>query len=196
MWPELCLVFLTVPWLLRDRRPRILVLLALVCFCGFLLIPWMLPHYAAPVIAVLFALVVQGLRHLRTWRCADRRVGIGFSRAIVIAAVLLAPFHHRSGTFESETNERPRIAHRADFLARLSSSPGKHLVLVRYSPVSTSGEWVYNDADIDHAKVVWAREIPGVDLHSLLSYFHDRRVWIVEPDLPVPRLSVYSQPQP
>ena len=70
-------------------------------------------------------------------------------------------------------------------------------MVVRYSvdhPVLQ--EWVYNRADMDDAKIVWAREIPDVDLNPLLNYFRDRRVWLAEPDLPVPRLSVYSPPKP
>jgi len=43
-------------------------------------------------------------------------------------------------------------------------------------------EWVYNSADVDHAKTVWAREIPGVDLQPLLEYFRNRKVWTVDPD--------------
>jgi hypothetical protein len=49
---------------------------------------------------------------------------------------------------------------------------------------------VYNRADIDHAKVVWAREMPhaadNVDLHA---YFHDRTCWILEPDVDQLKLS-------
>jgi hypothetical protein len=66
---------------------------------------------------------------------------------------------------------------------QLAAMPGEHLVLVRYSKDHNSGEeYVYNDADIDHAKTVWAREIPGLDLSPLLSYFRNRDVWIYEPD--------------
>jgi hypothetical protein len=66
---------------------------------------------------------------------------------------------------------------------QLAARPGEHLVLVRYSTGHNSGEeYVYNKADIDRAKTVWAREIPGLDLHPLLNYFRNRDVWIYEPD--------------
>ena len=59
---------------------------------------------------------------------------------------------------------------------QLAALPGEHLVLVRYSKDHNSGEeYVYNEADIDHAKTVWAREIPGMDLSPLLQLFPESR---------------------
>jgi len=76
----------------------------------------------------------------------------------------------------------------------LAAMPGQHLVLVRYSKDHNSGEeYVYNAADIDHEKTVWAREIPGVDLTSLLTYFRNRDVWVFEPDEDNERVSPYSR---
>ena len=66
---------------------------------------------------------------------------------------------------------------------QLKALPGEHLVIVRYSKDHNSGEeYVYNEADIDHAKTVWAREIPGMDPAPLFTYFHNRDVWLYEPD--------------
>jgi len=66
---------------------------------------------------------------------------------------------------------------------QLRALPGEHLVLVRYSKDHNSGEeYVYNDADIDHSKIIWAREIPGMDPAPLFHYFRNRDLWLYEPD--------------
>jgi hypothetical protein len=66
---------------------------------------------------------------------------------------------------------------------RLNKLPGEHLVLVQYSSKhNVHQEYVYNDADIDHSKTVWARQIPGLDIKPLLAYFRNRDVWVIEPD--------------
>ena len=189
-WPELCVLLLFVPWVLLDRRVRFLIVQTGICFLGFLLVPWEEARYVAPLTATLFVLLVQGFRHLRHWVPNERPVGVAFSRAMFLLAVLLAPFHPQS---------QPPLGleFRAQFESQLNASPGENLVIVRYSPVHNSNrEWVYNAADIDHAKVVWAREIPGMDMHPLLDYFHGRRVWLVEPDATPPSMIPYSDVAP
>ena len=57
-------------------------------------------------------------------------------------------------------------------------------------------EWVYNAADIDNAKVVWAREMDPVSNRALLRYFAGRSAWLAEPDAVPPRLSPYDPSQP
>jgi hypothetical protein len=77
---------------------------------------------------------------------------------------------------------------------QLAALPGEHLVLVRYSKDHNSGEeYVYNDSDIDDAKTVWAREIPGMDLGPLLNYFRNRDVWVYEPDKDDSTVSPYRE---
>jgi len=82
---------------------------------------------------------------------------------------------------------------RARVLAQLSAMDGKQLAIVRYGPDHNAvmNEWVYNHADIDGSKVVWAREMDGNANQELLEYFRDRRAWLVEADLTPPKVSAY-----
>jgi hypothetical protein len=194
LWPELCVPLLAVPWMLGDRRVRYLIFQFVICLLGWFSAVWFLPHYAAPATAIIFALLVQSARHVRRWEFHGRRVGIGLTRAMVLFAVILAPLHQRAGTLEPVTSKPPTIGYRAKFAADLAAMPGEHLALVRYGVSVDSGEWVYNAADIDHAKIVWAREIPGIDDRPLLDYFRGRRVWLVEPDAIPPRITPYNEP--
>jgi hypothetical protein len=189
LWPELCFLVpvLVVVW--HDKKYRTLFIQLVICLCGFILVHWFYPHYAAPLTPVLFVLLTQAIRHVRYWEHRSRPIGVGFSRAIVFSVLALAPFHDRHYPIVPSGMDR-----RARLSAQLNSIPGEHLVIVHYSKEhDPSAEWVYNAADIDHAKIVWAREIPGVDLHPLLNYFGFRRVWLVNPDVPTLDLSSYSE---
>ena len=186
--------FITLPWLLRDRRMR----LPLIQFClssaGFLVVIFFVVHYAAPLSAALFVLLVQAMRHLRKWTCAGRPIGVALTRVIVLAVLLGAPFFVLE-TIWTAPREEPWNVTRVHILNRLQSTPGLHLVIVRYTANHVvDDEWVYNAADIDHSKVVWAREIPGVDLQPLLTYYRNRSVWLVEADTSPPHLQPYRAP--
>jgi hypothetical protein len=195
LWPELCVPLLALPWLLRDRKVRFLIILAVISFLGFLLVPWTQAHYAAPLTAILFTLLTQAIRHIRLWRQNGRLIGVGISRVVVLFAAVLAPIHPHTQTLGHPSPEG--IEFRARFEAALEAIPGKHLVIVRYSRNhDVLQEWVYNRSDIDQAKVIWAREIPGVDTRPLLNYFRGHSVWLAEPDLSPPRLAPYSEGSP
>ena len=44
-------------------------------------------------------------------------------------------------------------------------------------------EWVYNKADIDQAKVVWAHDMGQLENRKLVNYFKDHSIW----SLPIER---------
>jgi hypothetical protein len=71
---------------------------------------------------------------------------------------------------------------------------GRHLVIVRYTDQhNPHQEWVYNEADIDGARVVWAREMDRSRNRRLVEYFSGRMVWLLEPDGRSPALSPYPK---
>jgi hypothetical protein len=81
---------------------------------------------------------------------------------------------------------------RRNILTQLQEEGGRHLVIVRYCPQhSPHKEWVYNEANIDAAQVVWAREMDTDQNHKLLAYFVDRRVWLIELDAMEPHVVPY-----
>jgi hypothetical protein len=177
---------------------RLLIVQLVLCTPELLLVSPFFLHYGAPLTATLSALTVQGLRHLRRWQHGGRPVGVGLSRVMVVLAVALIPAHIGKTTLDARRGlswSDPQMFERARTAARLAAMPGEHLVLVRYAPGHIIHyEWVYNAADIDHAKVVWAREIPGVDPKPLLDYFRGRTIWVVEADTVPARLQPYRAP--
>ena len=73
--------------------------------------------------------------------------------------------------------------------------PGGQLILVRYAPDHSSlDEWVYNQPDIDHAKIIWAREMDAKNNQELITYYKDRKVWLVQPDNDPVTLLPYPTP--
>jgi hypothetical protein len=189
--------------------------LLLIVFCGScvgLLLPiYFTPHYAAPITCVLYALLLQALRSVRLWEWHGERSGLLLVRAVpVICLVMLIilivtvsaggglPKELRSTWYSSPAGNLDR----AEVLAQLQRQAGLQLVLVRYKPGHEPlYEWVYNDADIDAAKIVWAREMSPAENQELIKYFHDRRVWLLEADEKPPQLSRYptenvSRPSP
>jgi hypothetical protein len=67
--------------------------------------------------------------------------------------------------------------------ASLVRQGGLHLILVRYTPAHlVEEEWVYNRADIDRSRVVWARD-SGPGNSKLLGYYRNRKLWCLDADV-------------
>ncbi len=193
LWPEFCVPLVILPWLLRDRRMRLPLAQLGFSLIGSLCVVYFWPHYLAPLTATVFLIVTQCMRRLRLGAWHARPVGLALCRAVTLFAVVALPAHVVQAMVENRASTRTAgMPARAGIQARLEGMGGQHLVIVRYSAThSPHSEWVYNSADIDHAKVVWARDIPGVDIRPLLDYFHGRQIWLINPDDDPVRLYVY-----
>ena len=55
-------------------------------------------------------------------------------------------------------------------------------------------EWVYNEADIDNSRIVWAWDMGASENQELVDYFKDRRVWQVEMTANSPKCLPYQIP--
>jgi hypothetical protein len=168
------------PWILRDRWSHFALLTWGLFVAGLLMESWYFLHYAAPITALGFALVLQGMRQLRLWHWRNWQTGrfMLWTLVMLYVTVFVMAFAQQ---MQDHWSTQP--SHRARILAQLKEADGYHLVLVRYGPQyprSPFIEWVYNDADIDSAKVVWARDMDSAHNHKLLEYFKDRHVWLVK----------------
>jgi hypothetical protein len=192
--PVLLITLFMIPWVVRDRRIRWLVIAGGVSIAGMELPTFFAVHYAAPITAVILAVILQGMRHLRAWRWEGKPIGLFLTRSITLICVLMVPLQVRMLPALARPGIwRPMGVERAEILAELDSLPGGHLVFVRYGPDHDPlAEWVYNEADIDHAKVVWARDMGPAENGELIKYFKERRTWLLEADETPPRLPAYG----
>ncbi len=189
-------------WRSISRSTRFLLFATCVSLVGLGAEVFFAPHYAAPMTCLIYALILVSMRHLRAWRWRGKPAGcflVGAVPLIGIAMVLLrmeaAPLHLPLPPDRSFTWCTPRKQEfgRARMARLLSTYPGRHLVLVRYKPDHDAGfDWIYNDADIDASKVVWARDMGTVQNQELISYFRGRRLWWVEADDNPPKLITYE----
>jgi hypothetical protein len=181
--------FLTLPRVLREERMRLPVFQFVLCAIGLLSVVWFQPHYAAPLTATLMVLLIPAMCDLRQVKMQTRPTGIFLTRLVVIAtiaSILLQAGHAALNPVVGWSTERLKV------IKTLQSLDGKHLVIVQYAPGhNVHHEWVYNDADIDRSRIVWARQVPGFNPKPLLDYFKDRKVWLLEPDASPPVLRPY-----
>jgi hypothetical protein len=177
----------------RERWVRIALLLLFLFYLALLPVVGMIGHYAAPIAGLFFYLVVESLRLLRVWRWPGMCVGQWTVRCLLLGWCLwLIPQGIAMTRFDPTDDCHNQAKERAAILDQLKNEPGKHLVIVRYSPKhSYHAEWVYNEADIDGAKVTWAREMDDENNRQLLEYFKDRHIWLIEADEIPPRLRPY-----
>lgn len=175
--PLLALLLRPKLWMSGRLRPPLAIggltfLVSLACL-------WNFPHYIAPLAPMLLIAVVAGLRYVDV--LGRRRIGaFPYAEALVglQACLFLAAAVNLSAAPIGGWRDQ-----RAQIVKELEASPDRHLIFVRYSPDhDTNQEWVYNRADVDHSKVVWAREMNPASDRELMRYFADRKVWLLEAD--------------
>jgi hypothetical protein len=181
LWP-LLIPPLICPYRLRSTEERLTVTMVGVFFVFLALLMAVTPHYAAAIAGLLYLRFLHSIERLNAWKPWGKP--IGFAVAVFFVTLFVYQFGQdfwllrRFGVFE--TNFAPD---RASVTQKLEQQPGKQLVMVRYAPGhDVNQEWVYNRADIDASQIVWARETDPQHDRPFLQYFHDRKIWLLQPD--------------
>jgi len=179
---------------------RTLIILFSVFFAGSALESYYNPHYSSPAVGLFLALLLLAMRQVRGWS----RVGLFLMRALPLICVLglvvrasAVPLHiplsefYEFAWYQKATKSFGRSAVETE----LRQLPGDHLVLVQYGPDhETFEEWVYNNADVDRSRIVWARSMDGHEDARLIDYFGNRHTWLLDADQKPPRLTPYNRP--
>lgn len=180
------------PFILKNRWVRLALLICLSLSIALLLEIFNYAHYFAPGVCLLYFLVLQCMRRIYFWRWQNKPTGrlivwsipLYYILLIVLTVVLrLSPFFYvTANPWEpTRTLESHWSFKRAELLSKLTATEGQHLVIVNYLPGHSFHEgWVFNRADIDNAKVVWARNISVEKNCDLINYFQGRKVWFLE----------------
>jgi hypothetical protein len=196
----------TLPFGLRwseiDGWARFLIVAACVSTAGILAEAFFFAHYAAPMTGLVIALVILAMRRLYAWNWHGRPAGAFVVRAVPLISLLMLAI--RAGAVPLGIPITPTwppstynaIPVRSDWVRverRLESYPGKQLVLVQYSAKGKSqAGFVYNGADMDHGKVIWAWDMGRAENEKLIECYKDRDVWLLDPTTEQARLIPYA----
>jgi hypothetical protein len=168
-------------WMLRNRWGRFATITYVTFAMGMTVETYLSLHYFAPIVPLNYFFILQAMR---LWRRRNPRLAkpmLWVVPSLTIAVLLI----NIDQTIKNHDELTPHFQ-RARLLAKLKQQDGRHLILVKYGPYGPNRafehEWVYNEADIDGSKVVWARDMDLKENCQLIDYFNDRRVWSLEID--------------
>ena len=150
--------------------------------------------------AVLIAILVECCRHLQAARI---RI-LPLLPAVMVLVLALRIGAEQAGlpytqklNFQTwccrvEGNQnKPRI------MAELAKTPGNHLVFVKAkTDPHNLFQWIYNGADIDGSRFVWARDLGDAENAQLAASMTGRRVWMVDPNVEPATLTAYDPATP
>ena len=119
-------------------------------------------HYSAPMICLVFAIVMLAMREAREWKWRGKPVGLFLTRSVpvicffvllvrVIAAAPIENYLRSKSEWPAKWfSSIPIDTGRARVESQLAAAPGNHLVIVLDNADPTYVyDWVHNEADID-----------------------------------------------
>jgi hypothetical protein len=144
------------------------------------------PHYLAPAAVVFVAVVVEGCRYFDGLRLRVAPLLIAAMAVVLMIRIGLEqaglPYSQRIN-FQSWCCREKGNMNKARMTAELEQIPGKHLLFVKTKTnLDDIFQWIYNDADLDAARFVWARDLGAERNAELARSFARRQIWLVDPN--------------
>jgi hypothetical protein len=183
----------------REYRFSWVVLVLLIFALGINFFPAFQLHYLGALTCLFVLISVVGLQQIARWspEASSLILLLCFVHGIFWYGMHLfeddevAPAMIQYETWDSINHRNPE--RRIFVNQQLAEIPGRLLVFVRYSPRHIfQDEWVYNEASLDSARIVWARDFGPQENESLRVLYPDRQSLLLEPDTrPLPQLSSY-----
>lgn len=173
----LFIVFVPLVW--NSWRVRAFTVLTGAGFVALYLLTFEFSHYAAPFaasVALLAGCVAEAMGS-RSSKTYGRTAIVCCSIASCLVAVAIR-LRDRPGSPDEFPKTRQAV------IQRLSHLPGPQLVFVRYPhpEMGVVSEWVFNSADIDAQKIVFAFDFGRKEDQKLLNYYPNRQAWLVTVD--------------
>ncbi len=192
---------LTVPLIVIARvwrRRRLLILGMSGAVFAILIEGAASPHYLAPATAVIVAIIVECCRHLHARRIPMVQlaaVAMSLVLALRIGAQNLGLPYTQELNYQSWCCKVQGNMNKQRIARDLEQIPGQHLVFVKTKTSEFNLlQWIYNAADIDASRIVWARPLGAEEDARLIEYYRDRQVWIVDPNVEPATLRPFSAP--
>ena len=195
-------------WKDFDPGTRFLLVICIVTLIGEMLPTAYVAHYSAPIACAVLGLVLIAMRNVRDWQVRGRPAGVFITRSVPFFCLLLAVLLTGADTLGwSAKVTRPSSGAltwcsltssdeaRAAMLAKLRQYPGQQLVFVRHDQASdnTPFEQVYNRADLNTAKVIWADDMGPPENEDLIRYFKGCHPWLLYLGTDPPKLVPYPE---
>lgn len=183
----------------RDRRLIWVAFVLLLFALGINLFPAFQLHYFAGVTSLFLLVSVVGLGRLGRLSSEAPKLLLVLCAAQFIFWYGLHLLETRSFTntllpYETWDALNHENAPRRRLVASyVSQIPGKLLIFVNYWPNHPfQEEWIYNSADIDNSRIVWARDLGPSENRKLEDYYPDRAAYLLQPDASPPKLTPYE----
>jgi len=184
----------------REFRYAWVLLTLLVFALGINFFPAFQLHYLGATTCLFVLMSVVGLQQIGQWSPEAARLTLFLCLIHFVfwygmhlfedEDIALAMIQYE--TWDSINHRNPE--RRIFVNQKLAELPGRILVFVRYSPRHIfQDEWVNNEAIIDSARIIWARDLGPLENEKLRALYPDRTVLVLEPDIrPLPQLSPYT----